>query len=192
MAGASATSLTRTVRVAGTSEAATSSSRAAPSPSSASTLGKILGRDWRRRASASRTCVSAPVQPLRGRRIGSGEGDPQVADADQPLLGAVVQVALDAPAFGIRGRDHPVGRLGPRPAGRWRRRAGRCAAPAQSLGSAGEDLALVGRLASRRRSTGRWHRTGPGSCPVPVGRGRPGRPRRPSARRPATGTGPRG
>ena len=62
----------------------------------------------RRRASASRTRASAPVSRLSGRRIGAGEGDSQVErDADQALLGAVVQVAFDAPAFGVRGRDDP-------------------------------------------------------------------------------------
>ena len=96
-------------------------------------------------------------QPLRGRRIGSGEGDPQMErDADQPLLGAVVQVALDAPAFGIRGRDHPP--LGGSDLGQPGAGDGGQLGVAQRQPVAGVRPARTSpwsaRLASRRRSTG--------------------------------------
>jgi hypothetical protein len=109
MAGASATSSTRTVRVAGTSEVATSSSRGGPEPFA----GEHAGEDAVGEPAQAGERVAHPRlragQSHAGRWIGPGEGDAQVeGDADQALLGAVVQVAFDAPAFGVRGGDHPL------------------------------------------------------------------------------------
>ena len=77
-------------------------------------------------------------------------------DADQPLLGAVVQVALDAPAFGIRGRGPPaVGRLdlGQPGAGDGASWALRSASPVAGVRPA-RTSPWSARLANRRRSTG--------------------------------------
>ena len=80
-------------------------------------------RERQRRARRSRVVT----QLLRRRVVADAALEqPQLQrDRDEPLLRAVVQVALEPPALGVAGRDDPLARrLAARPAGPATRRAG--------------------------------------------------------------------
>ena len=97
----------RTSNVVGTSDAATSSSKA----SGKSLFGEHVGEDAMREPAQVGEGVPNPILRRRklrgGRGIDAGEGDLQMErDADQPLLRAVVQVAFDAPPLSVGGGNH--------------------------------------------------------------------------------------
>ncbi len=98
--------------LAGTSDAPTRSSSAAPSPSVARALGKMPWEIARRLASAVLTASSARSQRRRVRGRAPTSQAQVEGGADQPLLRSVVQVAFDALTLGVgRGDDPPAGGL---------------------------------------------------------------------------------